>query len=237
MIDHGVKDTTINKIGILYIVATPIGNLEDITLRALRILKEVDLVCSEDTRKTRILLNHYNIETPATSYFEHNELKKTPHIIQQLKSCKKIALVTDAGTPTISDPGYRLVSQAIKEEIPIIPIPGPSAAITTLSISGLPVHRFAFEGFLPSKSGKRINFLKKLCDEERTLIFYESPYRIIVTIRDLIEIFGERRAVFCREITKIHEEKIYGCLSSILEKIEKRPIKGEITLIVEGKKN
>jgi 16S rRNA (cytidine1402-2'-O)-methyltransferase len=225
-----------DETGTLYVVSTPIGNLEDITLRALRILKESDLICAEDTRKTRILLNHYNITTPATSYFEHNEQLKTPQIIQQLKSGKKIALVTEAGTPTISDPGYRLVNQAIKEAIPIIPIPGPSAAIAALSISGLPVHRFAFEGFPPSKPGKRINFLKKLCLEERTLIFYESPRRISATVKDLIEIFGDRRAVLCREITKIHEEKIDGRLSSILQKIENKPIKGEITILVEGKK-
>jgi 16S rRNA (cytidine1402-2'-O)-methyltransferase len=222
--------------GILYVVSTPIGNLEDITLRALRILKEVDLICAEDTRKTRILLNHYNIQTPLTSYFEHNEKRKTPGIIEALKSGKNLAIVSEAGTPAISDPGYRLITQALQQDISVVPVPGLSAAITALSISGLAVHRFVFEGFLPVKTGKRKNFLKKLTEEERTLIFYESPHRILATLRDLIEIMGDRKAVLCRELTKIHEEKIYGKLSLIFKTLEKRPIKGEITLLVEGEK-
>jgi 16S rRNA (cytidine1402-2'-O)-methyltransferase len=223
--------------GALYIVATPIGNLEDITLRALRILKEADLICAEDTRKTRILLNHFNINTPVTSYYEYNERSKTPHIIQKVKEGKKAALVSEAGTPTISDPGYRIIISAIQEDIPVIPIPGPSAAITALSISGLPVHRFAFEGFLPVKTGKRRNFLHKLCNEERTLIFFESPHRIVKTLWDLIEIFGaDRNAALCRELTKIHEEILYKPLALLLKTIEMKPIKGEITLVVEGNK-
>jgi 16S rRNA (cytidine1402-2'-O)-methyltransferase len=222
--------------GILYVVSTPIGNLEDITLRALRILKEVDLICAEDTRKTRILLNHYNIQTPLTSYFEHNEKRKTPVIIEALKSGKHIAIVSEAGTPAISDPGYRLITHALQQDISVVPVPGLSAAIAALSISGLAVHRFVFEGFLPVKTGKRKNFLKKLADEERTLIFYESPHRILATLRDLIETMGDRNAVLCRELTKIHEEKIYGKLSLIFKTLEKRPIKGEITLLVEGEK-
>jgi 16S rRNA (cytidine1402-2'-O)-methyltransferase len=222
--------------GILYVVSTPIGNLEDITLRALRVLKEVDLICAEDTRKTRILLNHYNIQTPLTSYFEHNEKRKTPFIIEELKSGKHIAIVSEAGTPAISDPGYRLITHALQQDISVVPVPGLSAAIAALSISGLAVHRFAFEGFLPVKTGKRKNFLTKLVSEERTLIFYESPHRILSALRDLIEIMGDRNAVLCRELTKIHEEKIYGELSLILKTLEKRPIKGEITLLIEGKK-
>jgi 16S rRNA (cytidine1402-2'-O)-methyltransferase len=223
--------------GALYVISTPIGNLEDITLRALRILKEVDLICAEDTRKTRILLNHFNINTPLTSYYEHNEKSKTPHIIQKVKEGKKAAIVSEAGTPTISDPGYRIISSAIQEEIPVIPIPGPSAAITAISIAGLPVHRFAFEGFLPVKPGKRKNFLHKISNEERTLIFFESPHRIAKTVGDLIEIFGgDRNATMCRELTKIHEEMISCPLSLLLKTIEKKPIKGEITLVVEGKK-
>jgi len=222
--------------GILYVVSTPIGNLEDITLRALRVLREVDFICAEDTRKTRILLNHYNIQTPLTSYFEHNEKRKTPFIVEELKSGKNIAIVSEAGTPAISDPGYRLITHALQQDVTVIPIPGLSAAITALSISGLPVHRFVFEGFLPVKTGKRKNFLKKLVDEERTLIFYESPHRILATLRDLIEVMGNRKAVLCRELTKIHEEKIYGELSLIFTTLEKRPIKGEITLLLEGKK-
>ena len=223
--------------GALYVISTPIGNLEDITLRALRILKEVDLICAEDTRKTRILLNHFHINTPLTSYYEHNERSKTPHIIQQVKEGKKVAIVSEAGTPTISDPGYRIIISAIQEDIPVVPIPGPSAAITAISISGLPVHRFAFEGFLPAKPGKRKNFLHKISNEERTLIFFESPHRIVKTVGDLIEVFGgDRNAAMCRELTKIHEERISGPLSLLFKTIAKKPIKGEITLIVEGKK-
>ena len=161
--------------GTLYIVSTPIGNLEDITMRALRILSEVDLIAAEDTRKTSILLNHYTIKKPLTSYFEHNEQVKTGWLISQLKEGKNIALVSEAGTPTISDPGFRIVAAAIAESIPVVPLPGVCAAIAALSASGLAVHRFAFEGFLPPKSGKRKNLLKKIAGEERTLIFYESP--------------------------------------------------------------
>jgi len=220
--------------GTLYIVSTPIGNLEDITLRALRILKEVDLIGAEDTRKTKILLRHYNIKKSTTSYFEHNEKFKTASLIRDLKSGKKIALVSEAGTPTVSDPGYRLVREAINQSIPIVPIPGVSAAIAGLSVSGLPVHRFAFEGFLPSKPGKRKNFLKKISSEERTLIFYESPYRIAATIKDMIAIFGDRPATLAREITKLHEEALRGMLSTIFKHLENVKVKGEITLIVEG---
>lgn len=233
---HSPYDAERSTPGSLYVVSTPIGNLEDVTLRALRVLKEVDLICAEDTRKTRILLNHYNIQTSLTSYFEHNEKRKTPFIIEKLKSGKNIAIVSEAGTPAISDPGYRLITQALQQAISVIPIPGPSAVITAISISGLPLHRFAFEGFLPVKSGKKKNFLNKLLEEERTLVFYESPHRIINTLRDLIEVMGDRNAVLCRELTKMHEEKIYGELSLILKNLEKRPIKGEITLLVEGKK-
>jgi 16S rRNA (cytidine1402-2'-O)-methyltransferase len=224
------------RTGVLYIVSTPIGNLEDITLRALRILNEVDLIAAEDTRRTKILLKHYNIKKPLTSYFEHNERIKTKSLIDSLKSGKKVALVSEAGTPTISDPGFCIVFEAINQSIPVITIPGVSAAIAALSVSGLPVHRFAFEGFLPAKSGKRKNLLKKISHEERTLIFYESPYRVVSSIEDMIEIFGDRRAMVAREITKLHEETIYGSLSTIFEGLEHRKVKGEITLIVEGNK-
>ncbi len=224
--------------GVLYIVSTPIGNLEDITLRALRILKEVDLICAEDTRKTRILLHHFHITTPLTSFYDHNERYKTPLIIQKLKEGQNIALVSEAGTPTISDPGYRIINSALREAIPVVPVPGPSAAIAALSIAGLPVHRFVFEGFLPSKPGKRKNVLHKLSKEERTIIFYESPHRIVRTLRDLIDIFGkDRLATICRELTKVYEERISGSLSMLLAIIEKNPIKGEITLVVEGYKS
>ncbi len=220
--------------GTLYIVSTPIGNLEDITMRALRILAEVDLIAAEDTRKTSILLNHYTIKKPLTSYFEHNEQVKTGWLVSQLKEGKNIALVSEAGTPTISDPGFRIVAAAIAAEITVVPVPGACAAIAALSASGLAVHRFAFEGFLPPKSGKRKNLLKKIAGEERTLIFYESPYRIQAAIADMIEVLGERRAVVARELTKLHEEFIYGTLSVIAEKLGSAVIKGEFTVVVEG---
>ncbi len=230
-----IESLTMNQ-GVLYIVSTPIGNLEDTTLRAVRILKEVDIIAAEDTRKAQILLKKYSIKKPLTSYFEHNERTKTPSIINKLKSGANIALVSEAGTPSISDPGYRLVSEAIGQSIPVIPVPGACAAVAALSVSGLPVHRFVFEGFLPPKSGKRKNFLKKISGEDSTLIFYESPYRICATIKEMIRELGNRKAMLARELTKLHEESIYGSLSEILEKLEHRKIKGEITLIVEGKK-
>lgn len=220
--------------GTLYIVSTPIGNLEDITMRALRILAEVDLIAAEDTRKTSILLNHYTIKKPLTSYFEHNEQVKTGWLVDRLKDGENIALVSEAGTPTISDPGFRIVAAAIAAEITVVPVPGACAAIAALSASGLPVHRFAFEGFLPPKSGKRKNLLKKIAAEERTLIFYESPYRIQAAIADMLEVLGERRAVVARELTKLHEEFMYGTLSVIAERLCSAVIKGEFTVVVEG---
>ena len=220
--------------GTLYIISTPIGNLEDISFRAVRILGEVDCIAAEDTRRARILLNHYHIKNQLTSYFEHNEKTKTTTLIDLLKAGKNVALISEAGTPAISDPGYRVITEAIKHEIPVVPIPGACAAITALSISGLPVHRFAFEGFLPPKTGKRKNLFKKLAEEERTLIFYESPYRICAALKDMIEVLGNRKAVFAREITKLHEETLRGKLTEILEILESRKIKGEITLLVEG---
>jgi 16S rRNA (cytidine1402-2'-O)-methyltransferase len=220
--------------GILYIVSTPIGNLEDISMRALRILGAVDLIAAEDTRKTSILLNHYTIKKPLTSYFEHNEQVKTDWLVGELKAGKNIALVSEAGTPTISDPGFRIVAAAIAESITVVPVPGACAAVAALSASGLPVHRFAFEGFLPPKPGKRKNLLKKIAGEERTLIFYESPYRIQSALADMIEVLGDRRAMVARELTKLHEELIYGTLSSIAERLGNTAIKGEFTLVVEG---
>lgn len=220
--------------GTLYIVSTPIGNLEDITLRALRILKEVDLIAAEDTRKTGTLLNHYHIKKPLTSYFEHNEQAKTPILLERLQTGLNLALVSSAGTPTLSDPGYRLVRGALDEAIPVIPVPGVSAALTALSVSGLPVHRFCFEGFPPPKTGKRKKFLKSISDEPRTLIFYESPHRAVASLADMLEIFGDRPAVLAREITKLYEDIRYGLLSTILDEIRSAPLKGEITLVVAG---
>jgi len=220
--------------GTLYIIATPIGNLEDISYRAVRLLNEVGCIAAEDTRRARILLNHYHIKNQLTSYFDHNEKTKTPALIDLLKTGKDVALISEAGTPTISDPGYRVIAEAIKCDILIVPIPGACAAITALSVSGLPVHRFAFEGFLPPKTGKRKTLFKKLAEEERTLIFYESPFRICSAIKDMIEVLGNRKAALAREITKLHEETLRGNLTEILENLEGRKIKGEITLLVEG---
>ena len=222
--------------GKLYIVSTPIGNLEDITFRAVNILKQVDMIAAEDTRKARILLDRYDIKKPLTSYFEHNEQQKTGMLLKRMKDGEDIAVISEAGTPCISDPGYRLVHKAIEESIPVIPVPGPCAAIAALSVSGLPVHRFAFEGFLPPRKGKRKTFLKNLSNEKRTMIFYESPYRIVSAIKDMLEILGDRPAMFARELTKFYEESIPGTLSTILQKIETKKIKGEITLIVKGNK-
>lgn len=220
--------------GKLYIIATPIGNLEDITLRALRVLGEVDLVASEDTRTTGRLLGRYNIEKPQTSYFEHNEQRKTPQLLDRLERGLKLALVTEAGTPCISDPGYRLVAGAIERGIPVEALPGACAAVSALCISGLAVHRFAFEGFLPPKAGRRRKMLESLAVDERTLIFYESPHRIGAALSDMLAVLGDRRAVLVREQTKLHEEVMRSSLAEMLAAVEGRMFKGEITLVVEG---
>jgi 16S rRNA (cytidine1402-2'-O)-methyltransferase len=221
--------------GTLYIVSTPIGNMEDITLRALRILKEVDLIAAEDTRRTGLLLKHFGIQASLTSYFEGNELRKRDFILTKLKEGKKVALVSDAGTPGISDPGFRLIRLAIESQLPIVPIPGPSAVITALSVSGLPTDAFLFKGFLSHKSKKRRDLLKELEPVRETLIFYESPHRISETLRDVLEILGDREIVLTRELTKVHEEIIRGKVSEILDQIEARRLKGEITLVISGK--
>jgi len=221
--------------GILHIVSTPIGNVEDMTLRAVRILKEVDLIAAEDTRSTGLLLKRFEILTPLTSYFEGNELTKREYILSKLKEGKKIALVSDAGTPGISDPGFRLIRLAIENGIPIVPIPGPSAVITALSVSGLPTDAFLFKGFLPHKSKKRRDLLKELERVRETLIFYESPYRISETLKDILEVLGDREMVLTRELTKVYEEVLRGKVSEIENQIGKRRLKGEITLVIEGK--
>jgi len=220
--------------GILYIVATPIGNLEDMTLRAIRVLKEADLIAAEDTRHTRHLLDRYQIDTQLTSYHDHNKEEKAPVLVARLLEGKNVALVSDAGTPGISDPGYFLINLAIDQKIPVVPIPGATAAIAALSVSGMPTDRFVFEGFLPAKHMARQKRLQDLVKEERTIIFYEAPHKIIQAVEDMLEILGDRHAVVTRELTKIHEEAIRGTLSEILKRLNEGSIKGEFTVIVHG---
>ncbi|MFH1625244.1 MAG: 16S rRNA (cytidine(1402)-2'-O)-methyltransferase [Pseudomonadota bacterium] len=223
--------------GILFVVATPIGNLEDITFRAVRVLAEVALIAAEDTRRTKILLRHYNIKTPLTSYHEYNKVERGKELMSRLEAGENLALVSDAGTPGISDPGYHLIQLALQGFISIIPIPGVSAAITALSISGLPTDRFIFEGFLPSKAKARRDHIEKFKEEKRTLIFYESPNRLEVTLRDLLLICGDREVVVTRELTKVFEEIIRGRITEVLNRLKDRKIKGEITLLVSGKRD
>jgi len=220
--------------GTLYLVSTPIGNLEDITLRALRILGEVGLIAAEDTRRTRKLLTHYNIETSVASFFQGNERAKLEGLIDQLRLGKSIALVSDAGTPTISDPGYLLVVGAIKAEIIIVPIPGVTACMSAASVSGMPLHNFAFEGFLSPKSGKRRRKLIELSQDERTIIFYESPHRLVKFLVDVLEILGDRRICIARELTKKFEEIFYGTVSEAIDKFTDQPPRGEFTVVVAG---
>ena len=221
-------------IGTLYIVSTPIGNLEDITLRAIRVLKEADLVAAEDTRHTRHLLDRYQIETQLTSYHDHNKEEKAPVLVARMLEGKSVALVSDAGTPGISDPGYFLINLAIDQKIPVIPIPGATAAIAALSVSGMPTDRFVFEGFLPAKHLARLKRLREVAEEERTIVFYEAPHKIIRAVEDMIEVFGDRRVVITRELTKIHEETIRGTFSECLKRLHEGSIKGEFTVIVHG---
>jgi 16S rRNA (cytidine1402-2'-O)-methyltransferase len=220
--------------GVLYIVATPIGNLEDITLRALRVLKEVDLIAAEDTRHTQILLNHYGIQTPLTSYHEHNERAKAQELVQRLAQGQEIALVSDAGTPTISDPGFRLVVAAIHVGIQIVPIPGASALTAVLSASGLPTDRFAFEGFLPAKKNQRRERLQAVRAETRTLVFYEAPHRLRDALNDIHELLGNREAALAREVSKVHEEFLRGPVSELIRALQHQEVRGEVTLIIGG---
>ncbi len=221
--------------GTLYIVSTPIGNLEDFSLRALRILKEVDLIAAEDTRHTGLLLKHFGIQTPLTSYFQGNELKKKESILFQLRQGRRVALVSDAGTPGISDPGFSLIQTAIANQIPIVPIPGPSAAVAALSVSGLPTDAFLFRGFFPHKSKKKRDWLNELKEVRETLIFYESPHRISETLKDIFDILGDRQMVLTRELTKVYEEILRGKVSEVRAQIGERQLKGEITLVISGR--
>ena len=219
--------------GPLYIVATPIGNLEDITYRAVRVLREVSLIACEDTRHTRNLLDHYGIRTPTISYHEHNETARAAELVTRMLAGESVALVTDAGTPLVSDPGYRLVSAAILNQIPVLPIPGPSAALTALAGSGLPTDAFHFGGFLPHKPGQRARVLEALAGEEATLVFYEAPHRILEALEAIEAALGPRPVVVARELTKVHEEFLRGAAGEIRDRLAAREaVKGEFTILV-----
>ena len=220
--------------GKLYLVGTPIGNLEDITFRAIRTLKEVQLIACEDTRQTQKLLNHYGIETHTTSYHEHNELTRSAELVMLLQQGKNIALVTDAGMPGISDPGFRLVTLAIRHRVPVIPIPGPSAFLSALVASGLPTDAFRFLGFLPSKEGQRAKALENIRNSTRTVIFYEAPHRLLESVEEIVHVLGpERPIVVAREVTKLHEEFLRGTSTEVLSELKHREeVKGEITLLI-----
>jgi 16S rRNA (cytidine1402-2'-O)-methyltransferase len=228
----GAGNSTEKPGGVLYLVATPIGNLEDITLRALRILREADQIAAEDTRHTQKLLTHYEISRPLVSYHEHNEMTRAPELIVALEQGAKIALVSDAGMPLVSDPGHRLVELCLRHHIPVVPVPGPSASLAALAASGLPNEEFLFVGFLPQRSGERRRALERLRIEDRTLILYEAPHRIAECVTEAREILGDRPACLAREVTKVHEEFRRGKLSEIEESLRERPAKGEITLLI-----
>ena len=217
---------------ILYVVATPIGNLEDISLRALRVLREVKLIAAEDTRKTRRLLAAYDIKTPMTSYYEHNKLTKLDYILEQLKKVD-VALVSEAGMPGISDPGYELIAAANRQNIQVVPIPGPSAITTALAVSGLPTDRFTFIGFLPNKAAARRKALEAIINEPGTIIALEAPHRLTATLEDILNILGNRHIAICREMTKLHEEVYRGAVSEAIKHFTNP--RGEFTLVIEGK--
>jgi len=219
----------------LYIVSTPIGNLEDITLRALRILREVDFIAAEDTRHSLKLLNHYGISKPMISYWGERERVRSEEIIRRLQAGHNVAIISDAGTPGISDPGAVIVRRAIEENIKVVPVPGPSALIAALSLSGLPADVFTFIGFLPSKRTMRQKVLKDLSLEKSTLVFYEAPHRIMETLADMEQIFAGRKAALVKEITKIHEEILRGRISEIIGALGKMKIAGEYVIILEGR--
>src|ERR1700752_2847325 len=218
----------------LFLVATPIGNLEDSTLRALRVLKEVDEIACEDTRQTLKLLSHYGIQTRLVSYHQHNEMTKAAELVVDLEGGAKIALVTDAGMPAISDPGFRLIALAIRHHVPVIPIPGASAFLAALVASGLPTDSFRFSGFLPAKRGERRTLLEGIATSPRTQVFYEAPHRVLESLEDIVEVLGpDRHVVVAREVTKVHEEFLRGRSAEILETLKSRgEVKGEITLLI-----
>ena len=219
----------------LYIVPTPIGNLKDITLRAIEVLKEVDVILAEDTRTSSKLLNHYQIQKPLTPYHQHNEHKILQHLIDQLMAGKKMAVITDAGTPAISDPAFLLVRECLKNGIKVETLPGATAFVPALVNSGLPTNRFCFEGFLPLKKGRH-TLLTKLADEERTIILYESPMRLVKTLADLIQYFGaDRQCSVSRELTKMFEENVQGTLQEVHQHFNQKGVKGEIVMVIQGK--
>jgi len=219
--------------GLLYLVATPIGNLEDITYRAVRVLRDADLIACEDTRQTRKLLDHYEIQKPTISYHEHNELERSAELAARLAAGAVIALVSDAGMPLVSDPGYRLVRAAIELDVPVQAVPGPSAALTALAASGLPTDSFRFGGFLPSKPGQRLKALQALAQEQATLIFYEAPHRILEALEAVELALGPRPVVVARELTKIHEEYVRGTAAEVRAQLAARDsVRGEITLLI-----
>jgi 16S rRNA (cytidine1402-2'-O)-methyltransferase len=233
--NHGASPGSFAEAGTLYVVSTPIGNLEDITLRALHILQSVDVIAAEDTRHTRKLLTHHGISRPLLSYHDHNEVMQAPRLLTLLQEGKSVALVTDAGTPGIADPAYYLLQALLPHAIPIVPIPGPTAALAALAVSGLPMDRFAFEGFLPVKSGRRQQRLEALAGETRTIVLYESPHRLLRLLQELVTHLGaERRLVVARELTKRFEEVTRGTTATLLETFQERAIRGEFTLVIAG---
>jgi 16S rRNA (cytidine1402-2'-O)-methyltransferase len=220
--------------GTLFVVATPIGNLEDITLRALRVLREVDVIACEDTRRTRALLAHFDIHTPTTSYFEHNKLTRGPQLLRQLAEGRSVALVTDAGTPGVSDPGFLLVRDARAAGVPVVPVPGSSAVVTALSAAGLPADRFVFDGFPPVKPGRRLNRLTALRELETTVVLYESPHRILATLEAIAQVFGERDIIVARELTKQFEEIVRATPAAHRERLAAAGVRGEFTVVIPG---
>jgi len=229
----GDKEGAAEMTGTLYIVSTPIGNLKDATYRSLELLSDVDLIAAEDTRRTGVLLKHYEIKTPLTSFNSYNQAKKSDRLIARLKEGHNLALVSDAGTPGVSDPLYHLVRAALAEYVSVVSLPGPSAVLAALTISGLPVNRFVFEGFLPRKKGRK-KLIEDLVQEKRTIVLFESPHRIAKTLNELYQAMGDRKAVLARELTKIHEEVIRGTLGALAIKAEEQKLKGEITLVISG---
>ena len=221
--------------GVLYVVATPIGNLEDVTLRALRVLAEVDLIAAEDTRRTSILLRHHGISTRQVSYYDAVERRRTPELVERMRAGARVALVTDAGTPGIADPGYHLVRGAIEAGVPVVPIPGASAVTALVSVAGLPVDRFAFEGFLPARAAARAARLRDLASERRAVVFLEAGRRLAAFLKDAEAALGDREAVIGRELTKVHEEQLRGRLSELRARLDAgEPVRGEVTIVVAG---